>query len=220
MERIPEPELMNAPEQVRAYAEADFSEPNGLFVERLRTLFPEGLSGHVLDLGCGPADICLRVARAYPRCQVWGVDGAEGMLEFARREIAREGLEGRVRLLHAHLPQMPLPRATYDAVLSNSLLHHLADPMALWQLILRYGRSDCPVLVMDLRRPESDSELEGIVERHAVGAPAVLRRDFTNSLRAAYRVEEVEQQLRRAGLASLRVEVGSDRHLLVHGRRP
>jgi ubiquinone/menaquinone biosynthesis C-methylase UbiE len=142
------------------------------------------------------------------------------MLEFARREIVREGLEGRVRVLHARLPQMPLPRATYDAVLSNSLLHHLADPMALWELILRYGRSDCPVLVMDLRRPESEAELEGIVERHAVGAPEVLRRDFTNSLRAAYRVEEVEQQLRRAGLESLQVEVGSDRHLLVHGRRP
>ena len=39
MERIPEPELMDDPEQARAYASADFSEPHQAFVERFTQRF-------------------------------------------------------------------------------------------------------------------------------------------------------------------------------------
>ncbi len=41
MKRIPEPELMNSPEQARAYAEADFSEPHNMFVEKFAECFPD-----------------------------------------------------------------------------------------------------------------------------------------------------------------------------------
>ncbi|HEX6174620.1 MAG TPA: SAM-dependent methyltransferase, partial [Candidatus Binatia bacterium] len=61
MERIPEPELMDEDEQARAYALADFAEPHNHFVELFRECFPdEAITGHVLDLGCGPADVTLR----------------------------------------------------------------------------------------------------------------------------------------------------------------
>jgi SAM-dependent methyltransferase len=62
MQRIPEPELMDEAEQARAYAMADFAEPNARFVGYFETEFPELLTGSVLDLGCGPGDIVLRLA--------------------------------------------------------------------------------------------------------------------------------------------------------------
>jgi hypothetical protein len=70
---------------------------------------------------------------------------------------------------------------------------------------------------MDLRRPDSEDELAWLVHEYSRNDPEVLRTDFRNSLRAAYRVEEAREQLARAGLQRLSVESVSDRHLLVWG---
>jgi hypothetical protein len=60
--------------------------------------------------------------------------------------------------------------------------------------------------------------LEALVALHAATAPAVLRRDFALSLRAAFRREEVSEQLRAAGLDGLTVREQNDRYLEVIGR--
>jgi SAM-dependent methyltransferase len=219
MRRIPEPELMDDPEQARAYAEADFSEPHNLFVELFREAFPgEELAGTALDLGCGPADATIRLARAYPLCRIDGLDGAAAMLRLGREAVRQAGLESRVRLIQGYLPGAAAPLEAYDAVVSNSLLHHLGDPATLWASVRRWGRPGARVLVMDLLRPETPAEAAALVRRHAADAPEVLRRDFENSLRAAYRPEEVRGQLAAAGLGDFAVRAVSDRHLAVAGR--
>jgi ubiquinone/menaquinone biosynthesis C-methylase UbiE len=219
MDRIPEPELMDDDAQARAYAAADFSEPHNHFVALFRESFPGlELAGPVLDLGCGPADVTIRFARAYPRCRIDGVDGAPAMLRLGRDAVRRGGLDGRIRLIQGYLPDATLPLEAYDAVISNSLLHHLADPRVLWESVKRWGKPGAPVFVMDLRRPDTPEQVENLVRQYASGEPEVLRRDFENSLRAAYRPEEVMEQLRGADLAGLAVRVASDRHLVVAGR--
>lgn len=221
MERIPEPELMTDAEQAAAYAGADFEEPHGHFIRLFKARFPdEVIDGAVLDLGCGPADIAIRFARAYPRCTVHGVDGAAVMLAPGHRRLREEGLQARVQLIHGYLPGAALPLRHYDAVISNSLLHHLHDPAVLWQTLWCHARSGAPLFVMDLCRPADRASAEALVEEYAADEPAILRRDFLHSLLAAYRVEEVAEQLRQEGLATLAAEKISDRHLLVHGRMP
>jgi SAM-dependent methyltransferase len=219
MERVPEPELMDDPAQARAYAEADFSEPHQAFVEHFRRRFPAFAGGRVMDLGCGPADVTLRFGRAYPAADILGVDGAQAMLVLAREAVERVGLGGRIHFARLRLPARALPGG-FDAVISNSLLHHLADPQVLWAAVRQAARPGAAVLVMDLMRPESETELERLVAAYTADAPEVLRRDFRNSLRAAYRPEEVEKQLTGAGLGGFRVEVVSDRHLLAWGAAP
>lgn len=219
MDRTPEPELMDDEEQARAYSEADFAEPHERFVTLLNErLAGEELSGDVLDLGCGPADVTARFARAFARCHVDGVDGAEAMLRFGRERLARAGLEDRVTLTKAYLPDEPPPRASYDALISNSLLHHLDDPRVLWESVRRYARPSAFVFVMDLMRPASREVAERFVEEYAAGEPEVLRRDFFHSLLAAYTVDEVRGQIEAAGLSGLVVEAVSDRHLIAFGR--
>jgi SAM-dependent methyltransferase len=218
MERIPEPELMNEAAQARAYAEADFAEPHERFVTLFGEFFPEvDPAGWVLDLGCGPADITLRFARAHPRCRIDGVDGAGAMLALGREAVEAAGLVERVRLVHGYLPGATLPRPRYEAVISNSLLHHLADPLVLWRAVAAHAESGAPVFVMDLMRPESREAAAALVEQYAAGEPEVLRRDFHHSLLAAYTPAEVEGQLVAAGLAGLAVRPVSDRHLTVSG---
>jgi SAM-dependent methyltransferase len=219
MDRIPEPELMLDPEQALAYAQADFEEPHSRFVELFsECFFGEPVEGCVLDLGCGPGDIALRFARAYPSCLVDGVDGSQAMIDAGKDALARSGVADRVRLVRCLLPQDTPPRSTYDAAITNSLLHHLSDPMVLWRAVRAYVRPGAPVFVMDLMRPESRAAAERLVDEHAAGEPEVLREDFFNSLCAAYRPEEVKAQIKAAGLHAFAVEPVSDRHLIAFGR--
>ena len=218
MERIPEPELMTDPEQARAYAEADFSEPHNYFVDLFRRNFAGiTVNGLVLDLGSGPADICIRFARAYPDCRILGVDGARAMLDEGLRAITAAGLTERIHLMEGHLPGASLPAVDFNAVISNSLLHHMRDPADFWQTVASAAKPGTPICIMDLMRPASPAELDRLVASHAADAPEILRRDFRHSLFAAYRPEEVDQQLQGTTLAHLSAKAVSDRHWLVAG---
>lgn len=222
MERIPEPEeLMDDAEQARAYAEADFSEANTLFVELLEAMAPGPLSGRLVDLGCGPGDIPLSLLGSHPGLTAVAVDGAPSMLALAEQRLAADpSLAARMRTLCCLLPCDTIEHSGYDFILSNSLLHHLADPMTLWRTVKACAKPGAAVLVMDLARPDGPDAALSLVERYAEGAPDVLRRDFLNSLHAAYRVSEIREQLQRAGLSGLDVAEVSDRHLAVRGRMP
>jgi len=220
MERTPEPELMEGEAQAAAYAGADFSQPNQLFVDTFRQRFPGHQPRTILDLGCGPADIPCRLARLFAGATIDCVDGSTAMLAHARQRIEAASLDKRIRLIHATLPATSLGQGCYDAVVSNSLLHHLADPMVLWESVARYTKKNGAVLVMDLKRPESREKAEELVELYAREEPEVLKKDFFCSLLAAYRPEEVEEQLARAGLGRLTVGTISDRHLMVAGVMP
>ncbi|WP_456378530.1 class I SAM-dependent methyltransferase [Thiolapillus sp.] len=218
MKRIPEPEeLMDEADQALAYAEADFSASNELFIELFEQLHPDEFSGTALDLGCGPADIPIRFARRYPQAQIDALDGAQAMLDLAQAAINASGLEQHIKLYCRYLPATRLEKK-YHALLSNSLLHHLNDPLDLWQTIGHSARPGAAILVMDLLRPDSPQQLEVLVREYAGDAPKVLRRDFAASLYAAYTLEEVREQLAAASLQELEVVQVSDRHLAVHGK--
>lgn len=222
--RVPEPELMDDDEQARAYAEADFAEPHNHFVQLLQETFPQlPNTGTALDLGCGPGDITLRFARVFPAWSVEGWDASEAMLNYGYQAVAAAELQDRITLKKVYVPQSDTARDTkgdtvsFPLIFSNSLLHHLADPMALWTEVKQQSRAGTSVFIMDLMRPETQETARDFVDLYAQGEPEMLRRDFFNSLLAAYRVDEVKDQLAQAGLEELQVRAVSDRHLIIWG---
>ena len=219
LERVPEPELMDSPEQVTAYAGADFSASDDAFVARLlERLQPLAVSGSLIDLGCGPAGISISAARQMPGWQITALDAGDNMLARAKQNLRSEpaAVRARISLHHALLPKHGL-RQKFAVIISNSLLHHLPDPATLWQSIRDLAAAGSVIQVMDLLRPYDEQQLQQLVTDYAGDAPAVLQQDFSHSLRAAYTLEEIAQQLRTAGLQSLTVEQISDRHLQISG---
>ena len=218
MQRIPEPELMDDPVQAEAYAAADFDEAHSRIVAAFEACFPDaGVTGRILDLGCGPGDISLRFAARYPACTVTGVDGSAAMIRLANRRRTIDAAGDRVAFVEGSIPGAPIPAVRYAAIISNSLLHHLHRPQVLWETVASYADPDTRIYVVDLRRPQSTDMARRLVEEYAAGEPDILRRDFYNSLCAAFTPREVEMQLAAAGLDGLSVQVISDRHLAVHG---
>jgi SAM-dependent methyltransferase len=222
MERIPEPELMDDPEQALAYAQADFSATHGARVEMFRSLMPShGVSGPVLDLGCGAGDVLFRFARAYLDAHFVGVDGSRPMLALAQSAIdADPALRDRVRVRYGIIPECQLPQEPWRLIMSHSLLHQLHRPQVLWQTLAECAESadrGCAVFVADLRRPASELEARRMVQSMSKDEPEILQRDFFNSLCAAFTPGEVRAQLAAAGLTQLRVDTHEPFHLSISG---
>jgi ubiquinone/menaquinone biosynthesis C-methylase UbiE len=216
MQRVLEPELMDDEEQVIAYAEADFEEPNHEFVQRVKALVAEPtFSGDALDLGCGPGDISQRFVNAFPFCQCDAIDGSKPMIDFARETLSAE-LQSRLNFIHGKLPDSKLPKTSYDIIFSNSLLHHLPEPDILWLTVKRNSKPGTRIAVMDLIRPESIKMAKKTVERYAYNEPEILQHDFYCSLLAAFTMEEINLQLQLAEL-HLTLEQISDRHVFISG---
>ena len=218
MLRQPEPELMDDQEQALAYAQADFEVTHNALLGHFPRVFPELSSPRtILDLGCGPADISIRLAQLYPDCRFDAVDGAACMLHQARNRIKAAALQDRITLYLQRLPHCELPEQSYEAIVSNSLLHHLHEPRHLWSTVRKYASNRTAIFICDLYRPASAAQARVLVSRYAAGESDILRRDFYNSLLAAFTPGEVREQLDRAGLEGLQLEQVSDRHMLVHG---
>jgi 2-polyprenyl-3-methyl-5-hydroxy-6-metoxy-1,4-benzoquinol methylase len=218
MIRMPEPELMTEKEQAAAYAAANFAEVNEpvarWFQARFSALAP---GARLLDIGCGTADMTIRLVRAYPGITALGIDGSEAMLSYGSNLVNQAGLNSRIQLECRYFPDAALGIANFDAVTANNLLHHLADPGSFWRAVLSCARPGAPIMVADLRRPSDTPTVESLVEQYAWRALPPLRRDFFNSLHAAYTADEVRQQLDEAGLTGLQVEEVGPLHLVAWG---
>ena len=119
MERILEPEVMDGEEQVRVYANADFAEENQGFVDQFLALYPEVREEIVLDLGCGPADIPIRLLRSRPTLRVTGVDASGPMIHWAEEAVRQAGFADRIQLICGRFQDLQLDQPA-DAVISNS----------------------------------------------------------------------------------------------------
>ena len=216
MERVLEPELMDDPEQASAYAKADFEKENQGFVNLFLQYYPDFTEGHVLDLGCGPADIPIRFVKALPKCRVTAVDASPPMIKLAEAAVGKAGLADRIALKQERMQTLALEEPA-DAALSNSLLHHIPNPYQFWYALKKQVKPGSSVLVMDLLRPDSPEAAQAIVDQYAAKEPAILRRDFYNSLLAAFTEDEIAAQLAELNLSRLMIDVIDDRHWVVGG---
>lgn len=209
---------MNGEAQVLAYAQADFDQPHSIFITEFKRASPRvSINSHVLDLGCGTADISIRFAQTFDNCPIDALDGSQQMLIHAKQSIHKAGLSKRVRLFCNCLPQTNLPHNYYDVIISNSLLHHLHNPDVLWQSIKRLGMTGSQIFIMDLRRPASEKIARELVTTYAAEEPQILKDDFYHSLCAAFLPEDIQSQLQAAELSHLNIEVVSDRHVIIFG---
>jgi SAM-dependent methyltransferase len=84
----------------------------------------------VLDVGCGPGVVAVRIAQDGPRRSVTAIDSSEPLLDRVRRRAADAGIGDRVVTLVGDLDH-PLPSTEpADLVWASMVLHHVTDPGA------------------------------------------------------------------------------------------
>lgn len=80
----------------------------------------------VLDLGCGTGTLALRVKRACPGVEVFGVDTDVRMLGTAAAKAKRAGLEA--AFTRGLAEALPYPDGAFDRVVTSLFFHHLSSP--------------------------------------------------------------------------------------------
>ncbi|HWO18901.1 MAG TPA: class I SAM-dependent methyltransferase [Kofleriaceae bacterium] len=210
--RTLEPELMDTEEDAAEYATIANDTVNEMFAQRSVELAPPG--GRLLDIGTGPGHIAIRIAELSD-LDVTAIDLAETMLAIARLRAAASPARHRIHLARGDAKATGFPERTFDAVVSNSLAHHLPDPAALFTEAARVGKEGAAILIKDLLRPSASGELEDLVRRYASHDTPYQRALFQSSLHAALTLDEVRACCWRAGLTGVEIAQVSDRHWVV-----
>lgn len=213
LKRIPEHECMDTPEEAREYAAMDHAAANLAFVEALEQ--HACLRGDLLDMGTGPGDIPLLLAERHEQISVTGIDLSKEMLKIARLKVAQAGHSRHIRLLEADAKKTAFGQNTFDGVFSNTILHHVSDPVEFLMEARRVLKPRGALVIRDLMRPETEEALEKIVDTYAGDATPRQRELFRESLLSAYTIEEVRAFCDEAGLAEVTIEKSSDRHLTI-----
>ena len=210
LERVLEPELMDDPDEAESYNAMDHADVNRRFVTDLRAVGPLGTD--VLDLGTGTALIPIELCQQHPGCRVMASDAAACMLDIARYNIAVAGLEHRIQLHHGDSKQLGFEDEMFDAVISNSLIHHVAVPAHALAQMVRVCKPQGRLFVRDLCRPESSDRVEEIVTLYAKNETPYSQQLFRQSLIAALTLEEIRDLVAEQGFAPETIQMSSDRH--------
>jgi ubiquinone/menaquinone biosynthesis C-methylase UbiE len=216
--RVLEPEVMDTPEDASDYDAMDHSAVNQRFAADFFLTCPNP-GGVVLDVGTGTAQIPVEMCRQSPTVELVAVDLSAEMLKLAAGNVARAGVTSRVKVELVNARGLPYRDGEFAAVVSNSIIHHIPEPFTAFAEMHRVCRKDGTLFVRDLFRPDTDAELARLVNLYAAGANPHQRSLFTDSLRAALTVAEVQELVGRLGFPPVTVTATSDRHWTFVGRR-
>lgn len=211
MERVLEPEVMDTWEEAVEYDSMDFVEVNTAFAERAIALGPTSAAA-VLDAGTGTARIPIAIAQRKPDWNIIAIDLSENMLEIGGRNVAAAGLQRQIQLARVDAKQLPYDTGQFDFVISNSIVHHLPDPLPCFRELNRVLKPGGGIFLRDLLRPEDELTRDRLVELYAADCNIHQKQLFRDSLHAAFTLEEVRQMAEEAGLADLKIYPSSDRH--------
>lgn len=217
MNRILEPEVMDTWLEATAYDAMDFESVNSGFATDAINLDPHAIK--ILDVGTGTARIPILMCQQRPQYLITGIDLAQSMLIIGQRNVAEAGLNQRIRLEQVDSKRMPYPDLEFDMIVSNSLVHHIPDPLSFFQEIKRLVRPGGAILIRDLIRPDNDDIVNKLVAKIGKEYDAHQQQLFRDSLNAALTLVEVQELIDRVGLAQVELSQSSELHWTIKRKR-
>ena len=208
---------MDTPEDAQEFEEMDHSEVNRIFVDDL--LAGGEIGKYVVDLGCGPAAIPIELCSREENVQVMAIDSAISMLEVAKIQIDFAGLLDQVFLEHADVKDMgEFEPDMAETVMSNSLIHHLAQPELALQSALYLLKPGGRLFIRDLYRPDSNETVEKLVSQYVSNETQYAQQLFRQSLCASLTLDEIQDVAGGFGISKEHVQMTSDRHWTIDWR--
>ncbi len=204
IERVLEPEVMDSLEEAIEYDAMDFIKVNTAFAKEASTLGPKE-QGLVLDAGTGSGRIPVLLCQMRPQWEVIAIDLAQSMLQIASQHIQQAGLQQQIRLELVDTKNLPYQDEQFDMVVSNSLVHHLPDPLPFFSELKRVLKPNGGIFIRDLFRPVDETTINALVNTIAREYNIHQKKLFRDSLHAALTLDEVNQLISPLGLQRVKV---------------
>lgn len=215
--RTLEPEVMDDSKEAMDYDDMDHDQVNQQFVADLLACDPIG--NDILDLGTGTALIPIALCEARESIRVMAADMSTAMLDLAVYRIETANMRDRVQLHHGDAKSLRMNDNYFDCVMSNSLIHHVPEPESAFAEAWRVLRTGGLLFVRDLCRPESETEVESLVEEVCSEESGSAKQLFRQSLHAALTVQEVQSFVAPLGIEQQCVTETSNRHWTLVARK-
>ena len=150
----------------------------------------------VLDLGCGPATQLAQVAALNPGVSFLGVDLSPTMIDSGKKHVQSLGLSNVSFQVDDITLLEKIPDASFDAVMSTVVLHHLPTRQHLdrcFAQITRVLKPGGAVYLTDFGRLKSLNSVLYFAYMNAKGQPHLFSLDYERSLRAAFLLEDFQE---------------------------
>ena len=229
LSRVLETEVMDSPGEALAYDAMNHREVNRRFVDDLLAICPEALVGadeldetaifDVLDIGTGTAQIPIELCRRAPAPRVTAIDLAVSMLHLGRGNVEVANLTHRIRLDRIDAKGLPYADGQFALVISNSIVHHIPEPLPVLREAMRVLAPGGVLFVRDLLRPADDATVNHLVATYAADCDERQRQLFDDSLRAALSLKEIHELAQAIGIDPANVQATSDRHWTLAARK-
>lgn len=228
--RTLEPEVMDTVQEAVDYDSMDHSAVNQRFVldlqqfaEATGSTVLQNASSCALDLGTGTALIPLELLSSNQApARILACDLSLQMLKLAQGHIFKNNRYEQAFAIYCDCKNLPVADQSIDLVMSNSIVHHIPDPLDVFLEMRRVIKPGGLLFVRDLLRPDSEEQVERLVKLYAGNENAHQRQMFRQSLHAALTIGEVTELLHVADLLSgpsneqtAVVSATSDRHWTV-----
>ncbi len=136
------------------WVSADTNQTPVALADYLRAEFPAaamqpfGDAGRldILVAGCGTGQQVVELSHRFSGAKILAIDLSLASLAYAARKTAASGIAN-VEFGQADILQLGAFERTFDAIVSTGVLHHLADPLGAWRILLRLLRPAGVMLV-------------------------------------------------------------------------
>ena len=219
LHRILEPEVMDTLEEAFEYDSMDHSQVNEVFCNDFFAARNLNDGVKILDVGTGTAQIPIAMCKRNIGLKITAIDLAESMLTLGNKNIQTARLEDSITLVQVDSKKMPYSDESFDQVISNSIIHHIPNPLECFKEMIRVTKKDGLLFIRDLLRPDSIAELQNIVNLHAGDATPKQKQLFTDSLHASLSLTEVREMVKLFGFEAFTVIQSSNRHWTFTARK-
>jgi len=152
--------------------------------------------GRILDIGAGPGNFTIKLAKLASKTSIIGIDQSPEMVEFAKSNADKKGLSSRIDFLVCKAERLPFPDNSFSGIFSTYSLHHWISPQEVFLEIVRVLEPGGVFLIMDLRRDMNPVMKWAMTS--FISQP--LGNGLRTSIEASYTVNEIVELLTKSKL--------------------
>ena len=207
VERIPEKDELTSPEMARYFSEMAkryMKIPCRRVIYKVKA---KGIKkGFALDIGTGPAVFPIAIIKEFPDIKFLAVDTSYAMLEVAKENACEAGITKKIYFHQATGYHLPLKNRSIDLVTCINTLHHLDDPLKLFNEIKRVLAPNGHLILVDFHRDISWplAKLLNILW-HIFFRDKKAKRGFIESFLSSYTVNECKDFLEKSELEGWKI---------------